>query len=196
MPIISVAETPEFQRRARAMMSDDERMALIDYVARNPTAGVSIGGGVRKFRYAREGAGKSGSYRVIHFYAQDDSVPIFLITIFAKSEKANLTQAETEAVKTLGKLLANHYRSLKEAIAHTRGQTATEVHEIEIPDADVQAIRTRTGLSQAEFAKSIGVKKATLLNWEQHRRSPEGPARVLLALIDKDPKIVQRTLTS
>ena len=87
-------------------------------------------------------------------------------------------------------------QGLKEAIAHTRGQTATEVHYIEIPDADVQAIRTRTGLSQAEFAKSIGVKKATLLNWEQHRRSPEGPARVLLALIDKDPKIVQRTLTS
>lgn len=113
MPIISVAETPEFRRRARAIMSDDERMALIDYVARNPTAGISIGGGVRKFRYAREGAGKSGSYRVIHFYAQDDSVPIFLITVFAKSEKANLTQAETEAVKTLGKLLAENYRSQK-----------------------------------------------------------------------------------
>ena len=87
-------------------------------------------------------------------------------------------------------------QGLNEAIAHTRGQTATEVHEIEIPDADVQAIRTRTGLSQAEFAKSIGVKKATLLNWEQHRRSPEGPALVLLAVIDKDPKIVQHTPTS
>ncbi|HEV8035546.1 helix-turn-helix domain-containing protein [Yoonia sp.] len=87
-------------------------------------------------------------------------------------------------------------QGLKEAIAHARGQTTITVHEIEIPDADVKSIRARTGLSQAEFAKSIGVKKATLLNWEQHRRSPEGPARVLLALIDKDPKIVQRTLTS
>jgi len=87
-------------------------------------------------------------------------------------------------------------QGLKEAIAHARGQTTIAVHEIEIPDADVKSIRARTGLSQAEFAKSIGVKKATLLNWEQHRRSPEGPARVLLALIDKDPKIVQRTLTS
>lgn len=87
-------------------------------------------------------------------------------------------------------------QGLKEAIAHASGQNTITVHEIEIPDADVQAIRARTGLSQAEFAKSIGVKKATLLNWEQHRRSPEGPARVLLALIDKDPKIVQRTLTS
>lgn len=85
-------------------------------------------------------------------------------------------------------------KGLKEAIAHARGETLVPVHEIDIPEADVSAIRARTGLSQAEFAKSIGVKKATLLNWEQHRRSPEGPARVLLALIDKDPNIVQRTL--
>ena len=85
-------------------------------------------------------------------------------------------------------------QGLKEAIAHARGENLGKIHEIEIPEADVQAIRARTGLSQVEFAKSIGVKKSTLLNWEQHRRSPEGPARVLLALIDKDPSIVQRTL--
>ncbi|WP_106753523.1 helix-turn-helix domain-containing protein [Pannonibacter carbonis] len=85
-------------------------------------------------------------------------------------------------------------QGLKEAIAHAQGDQMVTIHEIEIPDADVQAIRSRTGLSQAEFARSIGVKKSTLLNWEQRRRSPEGPARVLLALIDKDPNIVQRTL--
>jgi putative transcriptional regulator len=87
-------------------------------------------------------------------------------------------------------------QGLKEAIAQARGETLVPIHEIEIPEADVQAIRARTGLSQAEFAKSIGVKKSTLLNWEQQRRSPEGPARVLLALIDKDPSIVQRTLAN
>lgn len=85
-------------------------------------------------------------------------------------------------------------QGLKEAIAHARGEGQVTIHEIEIPEADVQAIRARTGLSQAEFARSIGVKKSTLLNWEQRRRSPEGPARVLLALIDKDPGIVRRTL--
>ena len=52
----------------------------------------------------------------------------------------------------------------------------------------------RTGLSQAEFARSIGVKKATLLNWEQGRRKPDGSARVLLALIAKEPWIVQLVL--
>jgi putative transcriptional regulator len=83
---------------------------------------------------------------------------------------------------------------LKEALAHARGEAQGTVHEITLPQPDVQAIRARTGLSQSEFARSIGVKKGTLLNWEQRRRSPEGPARVLLALIDKDPRIVQRTL--
>ncbi len=85
-------------------------------------------------------------------------------------------------------------QGLKEALAHARGDAQGHVHQIELPEPDVQAIRARTGLSQTEFARSIGVKKGTLLNWEQHRRSPDGPARVLLALISKDPQIVQRTL--
>ena len=113
MSIVTVAETPEFQRRARAIMSDEERLALIDFIARNPTAGVSIGGGIRKVRFARDGGGKSGGYRVVHFYSGDDDVPIFLITVFAKNEKANLTKAEAEAVKALGKMLADSYRSAK-----------------------------------------------------------------------------------
>lgn len=85
-------------------------------------------------------------------------------------------------------------QGLKDALAHARGESPSIIHEIEIPDPDVQAIRAQTGLSQAEFARSIGVKKATLLNWEHRRRTPDGPARVLLALIAADPKIVQRTL--
>ncbi len=85
-------------------------------------------------------------------------------------------------------------RGLKEAIAHAQGQGPATVHEIEVPESDVRAIRARTGLSQAAFARSIGVARGTLLNWEQRRRRPEGPARVLLALIDKDPGIVQKTL--
>ena len=111
MTIITVAETEEFQRKARALLSEEERTELIDFIARNPTAGVAIGGGVRKFRYARKGGGKSGGYRVIHFYSGEETVPIFLITIFAKNEKVNLTPPETEIVKSLGKALADRYRS-------------------------------------------------------------------------------------
>jgi putative transcriptional regulator len=47
---------------------------------------------------------------------------------------------------------------------------------------------------QTAFAKQIGVSVATLRNWEQGRRRPDGPARVLLALLAKDPDIVRRTL--
>lgn len=86
-------------------------------------------------------------------------------------------------------------RGLEQALAFAEGDRRVgTVHEIEIPEPDVPAIRARTGLSQADFARSIGVRKATLLNWEQRRRRPDGPARVLLALIDKDPGLVRRML--
>lgn len=110
MSIVTVVETPEFQRRARSLMSEAERLALIDFVARNPMTGVAIGGGVRKFRFAREGGGKSGGYRVIHFFSPEADASIFLITVFAKNEKANLTPVETEMVKELGAALAASYR--------------------------------------------------------------------------------------
>jgi putative transcriptional regulator len=58
----------------------------------------------------------------------------------------------------------------------------------------VAAIRQKTGLSQAAFARRIGVPVATLRNWEQGRRPPQGPARVLLALLDRNPWIVEETL--
>lgn len=70
-----------------------------------------LGDGVCKIRFAREGGGKSGGYWVIHFYGAGESTPIFLITVFAKHEKANLSKAETETVKALGKVLAETYRS-------------------------------------------------------------------------------------
>ena len=110
MRIVTVVETPEFQRRARSLMSEVERQALIDFVVRNPLSGVSIGGGVRKFRFARDGGGKSGGFRVIHFFSLEEMLPIFLITVFAKNEKANLTARETELVKQLGEALAASYR--------------------------------------------------------------------------------------
>lgn len=66
---------------------------------------------------------------------------------------------------------------------------------IKVPYAiDVAAIRQKTGLSQAAFALRIGVPLGTIRNWEQGRRSPQGPARILLALLDRNPKIVEETL--
>ncbi len=56
------------------------------------------------------------------------------------------------------------------------------------------AVRTKAGLSQAAFARRVGVAVGTLRNWEQGRRSPQGSARVLLALLDRKPSIVEDTL--
>ncbi|KLK91683.1 hypothetical protein AA309_18745 [Microvirga vignae] len=75
---------------------------------------------------------------------------------------------------------------------HPRVVPRSRVH---VPEAiDVAAIRRKTGLSQAAFASRIGVPVATLRNWEQGHRSPQGPARVLLALLDRNPRIVEETL--
>ena len=83
-------------------------------------------------------------------------------------------------------------QGLKEAKAFSEGrETDARIHEISVPEIDAAKIRAQTGLSQAEFARSIGVAKGTLLNWEHGRRSPTGPARLLLALIAKKPSIVQ-----
>ena len=84
---------------------------------------------------------------------------------------------------------------LKDARAYLNGERdGFVVHEVKVPEPNVAAIRSKTGLSQPAFAKSIGVPLGTLKNWEQGRRRPEGPARVLLALIEKRPFIVQEEL--
>jgi hypothetical protein len=104
----TVAELPEFIRRAKAIMSDDERASLVIYLAANPEAGVSLGGGLRKVRVPRDGGGKSGGYRTIYVFG-GVHLPIFVITVFAKNEKANLTKAEQAAAVQLSKSLIATY---------------------------------------------------------------------------------------
>jgi len=88
-------------------------------------------------------------------------------------------------------------QGLEEARSFSKGQAGDAVvHEIAVPEIDVTEIRAQTGLSQAEFARSIGVAKGTLLNWEHGRRTPNGPAQVLLALIARKPSVVQDLLGS
>ena len=55
---------------------------------------------------------------------------------------------------------------------------------------DVVAVRTKLGASQPEFAMMIGVSVATLRNWEQGRRTPDGPALALLRVAARNPKAV------
>jgi len=64
----------------------------------------------------------------------------------------------------------------------------------EFASVDVKAIRQELGKSQSEFARMIGVSVATLQNWEQGRRRPEGPARALLKVAAENPKAVAAAL--
>lgn len=61
--------------------------------------------------------------------------------------------------------------------------------------ADIKRIRERLGLSQSQFALLIGISVSTLQNWEQGRREPEGPARALLRVADKNPEALLAALT-
>ena len=98
----TVVELPEFQRRAKAVMSDDEREAAIVWIAENPEAGTPLGGGLRKVRIPREGGGKRGGFRTIYVFG-GRHMPIFLVTVFAKNDKANLTPREQAAAVELSK---------------------------------------------------------------------------------------------
>ena len=63
-----------------------------------------------------------------------------------------------------------------------------------IKPVDVKAVRKRLRQSQSEFALMIGVSVATLQNWEQGRRRPDGPARALLKVASENPEAVKQAL--
>ena len=114
----TVCETHSFQRAASdAGMTEAEITSLISYLAANPTAGDEMAGtgGCRKLRVAGRGKGKSGGYRTITFYS-GEYMPVFLITVFSKGEKANLTAQER-----------NQLGAISKAIAATYGRRVTKV---------------------------------------------------------------------
>ena len=77
----------------------------------------------------------------------------------------------------------------------TRGERAPS-REFRIDALKVKEVRAATGLSQARFAKVIDVSVGTLRNWEQGRRDPTGPAKVLLRAIHNDPAHVLKALSA
>ncbi|MDR1936444.1 MAG: helix-turn-helix domain-containing protein [Candidatus Accumulibacter sp.] len=83
-----------------------------------------------------------------------------------------------------GDLLA----SVRDMGRHMRGETVEGARELRIEAPDVRRLRELADVSQAEFARLIGVSRRTLENWEQHRTQPSGPARALLKIVATDPK--------
>jgi hypothetical protein len=93
-------------------MTDDESDELVEFLAKYPFGGDEMAGtgGCRKLRIGGRGKGKSGGYRVITFYS-GDFLPVFLITVFGKGEKANLTKRECNELRLLSKRLVEEYRA-------------------------------------------------------------------------------------
>lgn len=113
----TVVEIPAFLGDARSLgLSDAERLAIVTWVAANPTAGDVIEGtgGARKVRFAGKGKGKSGGYRVITFFAGTD-IPVFLLNIFAKNEKTDLTPRERRVFKNVLSDIVKTYRPTRKS---------------------------------------------------------------------------------
>ena len=107
----TIVETKAYIAAAKvAGMSEEEMQAVVDTVAADPEAGAIMQGcgGARKLRYARPGKGKSGSYRIVTYYG-GGNIPVFLITVFGKGEKSNLSDAEKNGVAKLTKKLRDEY---------------------------------------------------------------------------------------
>lgn len=87
----------------------------------------------------------------------------------------------------------NLVKSVRQAGRIRRG-TMRPARVFTFHPADIKAIRVKLGKSQSEFALMIGVSLATLQNWEQGRRVPEGPARALLKVAADNPEAVAHAL--
>jgi hypothetical protein len=119
----AVLETHAFHRAARDLgLTEEDRIRIVTILAENPTAGDLIPGtgGAQKLRYAPAGRGKSGAYRVITYFGGED-VPVFLLDIYGKGEKINLSQAEkNELRKILGGIAEDWRQSVRRSVVEKR----------------------------------------------------------------------------
>lgn len=108
----SVLTTPVFESDAAdAGLSEAEITEMVEWLAAHPEGGVIMPGtgGARKVRFAGRGKGKSGGYRTIHYFGGDD-IPVFLLALIDKGERADLSKAERNALAAELSRLADDYR--------------------------------------------------------------------------------------
>jgi hypothetical protein len=109
----TVIETPAYLASAREVgLTNEERDEIVTYLARQPDAGDLIPGtgGARKLRFAGRSKGKSGGYRVITFFA-DEEIPVFLLDIYGKDSRANLSQTGRNELRKMLTALPRAWRA-------------------------------------------------------------------------------------
>lgn len=99
-------ETPTFTRQVLDLLSDDEYRSLQNTLAQDPACGVLIkgGGGIRKVRHEAQGRGKSSGVRAIYYWVTDKH-QIYMLLIYPKSKKDDLSDKETAILRELVKEL-------------------------------------------------------------------------------------------
>jgi len=86
---------------------------------------------------------------------------------------------------------------LADAIAIAKGEADPVTYRVHVPaDIDVLKIRRNMGLTRQAFAMRFGLQLGTIRDWEQRKRRPEGAARVLLTVIEREPAAVTRALAA
>lgn len=88
-------------------------------------------------------------------------------------------------------------QSMAQALAHAQGKKGnSRAHKVAVKPDEIQMARKRLGLSQDQFADAFGVSASTLRKWEQGQRAPNGAAKTLLKIIEREPKAVVRALNA
>ena len=106
--------------------------------------------------------------------------------------KTRIASDKTKGKQTAGQEII---ASLNEAVRWAKGgKVPVRITTVHVPEVNVRQVRRRLNLSQSEFATRFGFATASVRNWEQGRTQPDGPARILLAVISKHPEAVQDAL--
>ena len=108
--MVTFVESPLFTKQVHDYLTDTEYRVFQKYLAANPDIGnvVRGSGGVRKVRWSRRGTGKSGGVRVIYYF-HNESMPLYLLTLFAKNDRSNLSQSQRNELSDLTRILVQEW---------------------------------------------------------------------------------------